>query len=242
VAHAASLGVEVAGGVWVVDAHEHGDTSLDLDPEGAELLDLVGVVGHEPDRLDAQLGQHRRSDVVPACVVGQTEDAVRVDRVGTLGLQGVRADLVRETDASSLLAQVQDRTLTATGDLGLGGLELLLAVALERAEDLAGQALAMDTHGDGALAANGACHDGNGLFGQAERMGRWIGPAEYDGFEVAKASGNNGSCTDFEPRPDHLIGDVHRVSPACLLVTDLPAKGALGQGSGQGVQSLHDLG
>ena len=149
----------------VVDADEHGDSALDLDAQSAQLLDLVGVVGHQPDRLDAELGEHRRGHVVAARVVGKPEDAVGVHGVGPLGLESVSADLVGEPDAPPLLAQVEDRALAAPGDFGLGSLELLLAVALHRAEHLARQAFAVDSNRDRPLSADRAGDDRDRLLG-----------------------------------------------------------------------------
>ena len=79
---------------------------------------------------------------------GQAEQAVGVDRVVAVRLERVRADLVGEADAAPLLPQVEDGAGAGVRDRGHRGVELLLAVALERAEDLARHALGVDAHED----------------------------------------------------------------------------------------------
>jgi hypothetical protein len=101
---------------------------------------------------------------VVARVVGEAEDAVGVDRVVAGRLECVRADLVRQADAAALLAQVEDDALPAPRDLGLRGLELVAAVALEGAEDLAGEALRVHARQDAALVPDVAHDEGHDLL------------------------------------------------------------------------------
>ena len=74
-------------------------------------------------------------------VVGEAEEPVRLVRVVPLRLERVRADLVAEADAAPFLAQVEEHAAAALGDEVEGAVELRAAVALERPEHLARQAL-----------------------------------------------------------------------------------------------------
>src|SRR5690606_26461892 len=99
---------------------------------------------------------------------GEAEHAVGIDGVGALRLECIGPDLVGEADAAAFLTQIEDGAVSASGDLLLRGLELLFAIALERAEDLAREALGVKPHGDGALAADVAHDKGHVLIGKAE--------------------------------------------------------------------------
>ena len=86
---------------------DHRNPTNDLDSERAKPVDLRGVVRHQLDALHAEVLEHVDGGVVLARVVRQTEQTVRIDRVVPLLLQFVRADLVREADASALLTEVE---------------------------------------------------------------------------------------------------------------------------------------
>ena len=72
--------------------------------------------------------------------------------VEPLLLQAVRADLVPEPDPAPLLPEVEQHAAIGAPEPLEGHLELVAAVALERAEDLAGEALGVDPHQDAAVA------------------------------------------------------------------------------------------
>ena len=72
------------------------------------------------------------------------EREVGVDRVHALLLELVRLELVQEPDAAPLLRHVQEHAARLGGDAPQGGVELVAAVAAQRVEDVAGQALGVD--------------------------------------------------------------------------------------------------
>src|SRR6185369_428044 len=102
---------------------------------------LVGIVGHERDGLYAEIAQHGRRDLVASQIGREAELLVSLDGVGAFGLQRVRLDLVAEADAAPFLSQIHNHAAPRLLDGGERAIELLAAVALERAERLAGPAL-----------------------------------------------------------------------------------------------------
>ena len=107
--------------------------------------------------------EHVARGVVLAGVVGQPEHPVGVHGVVPARLERVRANLVGQADAPALLAQVEHRPGAGARDGRHGRVELLLAVALERPEHLAREALGVHAH-EGVLAPGEvAAHQGDVL-------------------------------------------------------------------------------
>ena len=94
-------------------------------------------------RIDRQpeVDQDLRADAVVAQVDRQPELEVGVDGVQPLVLQVVGAQLVQQADPAALLGQVEQDAGALALDHRQRGLELLAAVAAQRVEDVAGQAL-----------------------------------------------------------------------------------------------------
>ena len=176
VLHLPALHVEVARRI-AIGLHEDGHPLIDGDSEVSESVELAGVVGHELDGFDAQGANHGGRDVVLPRVHGQVQEPVRFDRVGAELLQRVRADLVDEADASAFLAEVEDHAGAAARDLCLRQLELLPAIALQRPEHLARQALGMNAERDGSSAAHVA-HDEREMLVREPWMRLRIVPAK----------------------------------------------------------------
>src|SRR4051794_10994947 len=107
---------------------------------------LCRVVRDEAEALDAEIAEDLRADAVAAGVDRQTLRGVGVDGVQPLVLQRIGPDLVPEADAPTFMPpQVHDGTAALGGDGLEGLLELGAAVAPQRAEDVAGEALAVHT-------------------------------------------------------------------------------------------------
>ena len=87
--------------------------------------------------------QDRGPRGVVAGVDGQAERGLRVDRVGAGVLLGVGAQLVDEPDAATLVAAEVDDDPALAADAGQRSPAAGPAVAPERAEGVAGQALAV---------------------------------------------------------------------------------------------------
>src|SRR5207244_623185 len=86
-------------------------------------------------------------DAVLAGVGRKPKLQIRFDRVASLILQRVRAQLVSETDAATLMpAQVHNDALTFACDALKRTIELYAAVASQRAEHVAGEAFRVHAH------------------------------------------------------------------------------------------------
>src|ERR671937_1770884 len=132
----------VLGGRRGLDGHlfDH------LEPEPFDAGDLLRVVREDADRRQAEVGEDLVADPVVAHVGLESELEVRLDGVEPVLLQLVRPQLVQQSDPAALLRHVQKNTTLLGRDLRQRLLELLAAVAAQRVEHVAGEALGMDAH------------------------------------------------------------------------------------------------
>ena len=108
----------------------------------------------------AEVDEDLRADAVLARVGREAEVLVRLDRVATLVLQRVRPQLVAEPDPAALVAaQVDDDALALGRDLLERLVELQPAVAAQRPEHVAGQALRVHAHEHVRLPRHLAAHE-----------------------------------------------------------------------------------
>ena len=142
--------------------------------------DLRRVVGDEAHVADAELLQDPRGCGVVAGVDRQAERDVRVDGVEPAVLQRVRADLVVQADAATLVTQVEDDAALLARDRLERRLQLLAAVAAQRAEHVAGQTLGVQANERRASARERPARDGDDLG-----AGRPVDPDA----EIAEARG-----------------------------------------------------
>ena len=106
---------------------------------------LLRVVGEQADRPDAELGEHRRRFGVVARVDGQAEGNVGVDGVGAAVLGDVGAELVDQADAAAFVTGgVDEHAAPLGGDHPQPGSQLDAAVAAQRSERVAGEALGVE--------------------------------------------------------------------------------------------------
>ena len=145
VAHAVALGAQVGlvvrvGGV--LDRH----LRRDRQPVALQPADLLRVVGEDADARQPEVDQDLRADAVVAQVDRQAELEVGVDRVQALVLEVVGAQLVQQADPAALLGEVEQDAGALALDHRQRRLELLAAIAAQRVEDVAGQALGVDAH------------------------------------------------------------------------------------------------
>ena len=108
--------------------------------------DLLRIVGQDADAGESEVDEDLRADAVVAQVRRQPEPQVRLDRVEPLLLQLVGAQLVEQPDAAPLLAEVEQHAPALGLDHRQRRLELLAAVAAQRVEDIAGEALGVHAH------------------------------------------------------------------------------------------------
>ena len=106
---------------------------------------LGRIVGQQPHRCDAEIGEHLGTGAVLADVIGQAERQVGVHGVGALVLQLVGAELVQQADPAALVpADVEHDAATLGGHRVQGRVQLRSAVTAQRTQHVAGQALGVD--------------------------------------------------------------------------------------------------
>ena len=152
VAHPVALGAQVRLVVRVGRVHDR-HLLGDRQAVALEAADLLRVVGEDADARQPEVDEDLRADAVVAQVDRQPELEVRVDRVVALVLQLVGAQLVQQPDPAPLLGEVEQHAAALLLDHRQRRLELLAAVAAQRVEDVAGQALRVhaDEHVLGAV-------------------------------------------------------------------------------------------
>src|SRR5665213_2540145 len=124
-----------------------GNALNDVEAKALEAAVLDRVVGHEAHRRHAEMHQNLRAGAVLARVHRKTLLEVCVHRVTTVFLERVRANLVRESDASTFLAsEVDDHARAFGGNLRQGHLQLWATVAAQRSQRVTGQTLRVDPH------------------------------------------------------------------------------------------------
>ena len=107
VAGAVAFGGEV-GFVEGAVAGDEGNARGDLDALIRQAADLRRVVGEEADARGADGLQHLSGDAEIALVHLEPQSQIGVDRVETLILQPVGAQLVEEADAAPFLLQIEE--------------------------------------------------------------------------------------------------------------------------------------
>ena len=147
VAHLGVLGVHVEL-VLLVAGHLDRFAVNDADAETIQAVDLSGVVGHQDEVVDAQVGQDRGTRAVLAEVGSKAESEVGFDGVHALILKGISAQFIDETDAAALLTEVEQDAATTFFDAAQGFGQLFATVATETAKGIARQALRVHTTED----------------------------------------------------------------------------------------------
>lgn len=148
VAHAGTLRFEVAP-IGVVGRHFEADLFDDIQAVDAQSCGFLGVVGEDADAVDAEIAEDLGAGAVVAFVGGEAEGEIGIDGVHAFVLEFVGFDLVGEADAAAFLSEIDEDATAFVGDHGHGGFELLAAIAAHGAEDIAGEAFAMDAGEDG---------------------------------------------------------------------------------------------
>src|SRR6185295_4441766 len=142
-----ALGAEVVPGD-VGRRDFQGDALDDLEAVAVERDVLARSVGHQAHAADSQVAQDLGADAVIALVGPEAQALVGLDRVVSLLLQLVGAQLVHQADAAALLEEVEEDAVALLLDLLERAVELGAAVAAGGVEDVAGQALAVDADED----------------------------------------------------------------------------------------------
>ena len=114
-------------------------------PAASSCAALSGLLREQVQPVDAEAEQHLGGDGVVALVLAEAQGEVGLVGVQSGFLQGVRVDLVVQPDATALLPQVQ-QVAADLADPRDRLLQLRTAVAAFAAEDVPGQALAVQPH------------------------------------------------------------------------------------------------
>ena len=117
--------------------------------------------------------QHHRGRAVGALVRLEAEVLVGVDRVEAAVLELVGAQLVDQADAAPFVRQVEEHAVAGGAHHGERFLQLRAAVAAQRAQQIAGEALGMQTAQRRLVGGGIADHD-------RELLGAAVGRAEPD--------------------------------------------------------------
>ena len=141
---APGLGGQV-GGVGLVEVQGGGDLPGDRDAQAGQLSALVRVVAQQRDTAGTERVQHLGRAGVVAFVGPVAEREIRVVRVQATILQRVGVELLVQSDAPSLLAQVQ-HVPAAFGDPLDCFAQLRPAVASLAAEHVTGEAFTVQAH------------------------------------------------------------------------------------------------
>ena len=126
--------------------------------------DFVGIVGHQLDGLDAEVGADGGGQAIIARVDSKAKGFVCLDGVSTFVLQLVGAEFVDDADATAFFHFVDNEATTVAGDGREGKLKLLAAIAAQTMEDVSGEALGMDPQDRGRAGLQVSENDGHGFF------------------------------------------------------------------------------
>ena len=135
----------------------------DLHARSFQRCNFLGIVREKTNLLQAQCLQNLCGKLEPALVGFETQLFVGFDCVESLILKLVGLELGHEPDASSFLLLIDQNAGPGLGDHGERHFQLLAAIATQRAEDVAGEALRVNAY-QRRSRMDIAHHHGNGLF------------------------------------------------------------------------------
>lgn len=131
----------VGGGFLGLDLD--GDAFDDVEAGFFESLKLIRVIRYDADLAEPEVKENFGTLPIVASIDRKAESFVGLDRIGTFVLKRVSPDLVDDTDASAFLLLIDDSSAAFRLDHPHCLVELRPAVAFDRAENVAGQALRM---------------------------------------------------------------------------------------------------
>ena len=146
-----------AGSDLAGDALDYGNASLF---EGSH---FIGVVGKQAHFADSQRLENLRGQSELTVIGLEAETFVGLDRIESGVLQFVGLQFSHQADTAAFLLFVHQNAGSRLGDHRESHFELLAAIAAQRPEDVAGQALRMNAH-QGRSGSDVAHHQRNGIF------------------------------------------------------------------------------
>jgi len=120
----------------------------DFEPVPLQPHDLARIVGDQPDLAQPEVAENLRADPIIPQIGREPQMLVRLHGVHPRFLERIGVDLTFQADAPPLLPHVKNDTPALAGHHVHGPVKLSPAVATQRAEDIAGQALAVDADHD----------------------------------------------------------------------------------------------
>jgi len=144
VSHPCLLGLEIALGKRRCRRHFGGDALNHSNTLFFERGNLFGIVGDEAHCVNAQELESLCGNLEEAAVRLVSKFEIGLDGVKPLVLELVGAQLGHQADAATFLLLVDQDAGAFVDDALHGELELLAAVAAQRAKDVAGEALGMN--------------------------------------------------------------------------------------------------
>ena len=124
------LGRQVVGVVGA-GVHHQRHPLLHLQAIAAEAGDLAGVVGEQPQPVDAEVGEDLCADAVVAQIRREAKPLIGFNGVEPGFLEAVGLQFVDQADAPPFLTQINDHSLAFRFDLAQGRLQLGTAVAAQ---------------------------------------------------------------------------------------------------------------
>ena len=136
-AHLLPLGAEI-GKAGVEHVGHAGNALHHLHSGLLHGFHFFGVVGHQPDRFQAEELQDGAGQFVIAEIAIEAQLLVGFDGVGALVLEFVSAQFVEQADAAALLELVDQQSAACLGDAGEGDFQLRPAIAALSEEEQQG--------------------------------------------------------------------------------------------------------
>ena len=142
-AHFVAFGADVFFGVFR-GGGDDGDGFGDFETKALEAGAFGGIVGNQLHFADTEVIKHLGAEAVVALVGFESESLVGFDGIEAAILEFIGAEFVDDADSAAFLGDVEDDAFAFGFDHLEGGAELVAAIAAEGAEDVAGEAGAMD--------------------------------------------------------------------------------------------------
>src|SRR5882672_4053355 len=117
-----------------------------LNPGAFELADFFRIVRKQTDFFRAECFQDLRGEIVITRIGGETQFFIGFHGVHSAVLQFVRAELVHQADAAAFLRKINQNPRRPPPDFLQRQFELRAAIATQRREYVAREALRVDAH------------------------------------------------------------------------------------------------
>ena len=140
VPHLAFLGLKIGPGN-LRDARLTRDTLDHADPRVLQLPHFFRIVRKQPDLRGPKFLQNSRGKIIISRVRRESQLFVGLHRVHPSVLQLIRAQLVHQSDATPLLRQIEQDARSSLADFLKREFKLRAAIAAQRRQHIAGQAL-----------------------------------------------------------------------------------------------------